>query len=199
MSWHKNKKSLVIKDRLPFLEYLLNQINYNCMLKTKNTLLLLALIFSMVSCNVMNCPTKESFLSSYDDFVKEIKTLNESEHKNWASYDERFKDFANRCYPDFREKMSKEEKKEFWSNTIKYYVNRYDGDLEKAYSEAKNTLSDEFNQDIEDLLNNSGDAFQLMKELFKDDLKKGLDGILDVLNELGSDLKESLDEVDQKK
>ena len=38
------------------------------------------------------------------------------------------------------------------------------------------------------------DVVKLMKDLFKDDLKKGVDSVLGVLNELGKEFKKALDE-----
>lgn len=158
---------------------------------------LLAFTILFTSCNLIYCPSKETFLTSYTDFVESVEAKRKKEDKDWRSSDIQFKEYADNCYQKYKDEMDLKEKKTFWAQTLKYYFNRHDGDLNAAYDDAKENLSDDFNKDLEELAKRADeDVVQLMKDLFKDDLKKGVDNVLEVLNELGEEFKKALEEKD---
>lgn len=149
------------------------------------------------SCNLMNCPDKDTFISSYLSFVEEVKSLNQKNNVSWEQTDAQFEDYVDRCYPAFKHQFSNEDAKKFWSSTVKYYYNRYNGDLSEAFDHAEKQFSEDFENDMQKYLDQiDDDAIGFFKEIFKDDIKKGVDGVLDFLNELGNEIKQ---EVDNKK
>lgn len=162
-------------------------------MKLLNTTLILCLLL-LSSCNLMHCPTKEAFIRSYSEFVQDVEQKRIDKATTWTSEDQQFKDYVDRCYQEFKSELTLEEKKTFWSKTLKYYYNRYEGNLTKAYDDAKANLSDDFNKDINEMIKNAdGDILEMVKDLFGKDLKKGIDGILDAINDFGEKLKEELE------
>ncbi len=156
--------------------------------------LVLVSIIIISSCNLMHCPNKESFLTSFEAFVDKAEKKRMDKADNWTSEDAEFKDYVDRCYQEFKNDLSIEEKKLFWTKTLKFYYNRYNGDLSDAYDDAKQNLSKDFNKDINEMLKDGDrDVLKMAKDLFGNDIKKGLDSVLDAINDLGDKLKEELE------
>jgi hypothetical protein len=164
-------------------------------MNTKSPIFILLITLLLTSCNVLHCPTKEAFLRSYGEFVTTVEIKRDNDNKDWTNVENDFKDYADRCYSEFKSDFTSEDKAQFWTNTIKYYLARFDGDINKAYNDAKSRHSDDFVDDLQDFLSSgNADVISMFKNLFKDDINKGVDDALDALQNLGENIKEALEE-----
>lgn len=161
---------------------------------TKTFFIALLSIIILHSCDVAKCITKDQFITSYSTFVDQVEEMRRSQKTDLSSTDEDFKAYMNSCYEQFRDKLTLEEKKTIWKKTLKYYYNRFGTDFKAARQHAKENFSDRYNQDLEEVLKNADkDIANLFKDLFKDDIGKTIDGVLDFLNDVGDQLKKELD------
>jgi hypothetical protein len=120
----------------------------------------------------------------------------EEEGKDLINTDKEFDSYSNEFYTKFRGEMNFAEKKEFWSNTLKYYVVRFDN-FGEAMKDAEDRFSDLASEDFEGFLNKSSDE---VKEIFKDklglQLKDGLGKLFYKANETKGTLKKEIDKLD---
>lgn len=161
----------------------------------KITLFAFILTSSFTSCLNLSCTSKSKFVQSYNSFIKDVEKLDE-EGKNLETTDKEFDSYSKECYTKFREEMTLKERKDFWSNTLKYYVMRY-GNLGDAMDDAESRFSAVASEDFNDFINSSG---QEIKKLFKDQLgpklKDGLDKLLNKAKEANEILKKEIDNLD---
>lgn len=111
------------------------------------TIILVSLL-QFYSCKPDPCATKEGFLQSFEAFQTDYEEVSAKMDTTLrAEYDDRFRGMVNTCYKKYKPEMSLEEKQEFWKKSLKYYMKRYDGEVDLDLSEA---LDDPFNQYIKD-------------------------------------------------
>lgn len=145
----------------------------------------------------MDCISKESFIESYSDFADEVEDYRRDKKDNWSNVDQRFENFVESCYQSHKDDLTIEEKTEFWKKTIKYYYNRYNGDLEEAFDDVETRFSEEAQDDLEEIFESENlEIKSLISDLFKEDLNNLLDTFLDKINEFGEKAKEKLDEIE---
>ena len=159
------------------------------------TFFILSLMTLISSCDYLHCPNKDAFLDSYETFVLKVEQKRLDGSNEWENEEKIFKDYANRCYDEYKSDFTSEDKSRFWTSTLKYYYNRFNGNINEAFKNAEQELSEDFKKDLNFMLENGDDEIiKIAKDLFSEDIKRGVDGVLEVLNDLGDKIKESLEE-----
>lgn len=120
---------------------MVNMRNYNGIL----------LIFSLLisSCYLGNCPNKADYLKGFTEFVDNIE---DEKVNSWEAQDKVFYQYMNECYRLYSKELTSAEKGKIWISAAKYYTIKYDGRINKAYSEAKEKLKPEIVSDFENFM-----------------------------------------------
>ncbi len=146
--------------------------------------------FFLCSCSLdTTCMSKESFLSNFDKFSKDLKENHELlEESDWMSIDQEFTNFVDNCYPKFKSDLSIEEKVSFFKNTLSYgyYKGSKDGSLDIDLKlDIEGELRDLSVQGKEELKN-------FIKKEFGADLETAIDDLIEGIKEIGEELKDWL-------
>ncbi len=160
------------------------------------TLLFGSLIF-LSSCKQESCATKESFLESFDEFLTEFQSNRESAELNEEEklvYEQQYKQLVNDCYKKFRAELSLKERQEFWKSSLRFILDRFDGEIDLNF---KDQMDDPFNQYVKDelvaVVKESGLSFLLsLQEVFKDDLPRLMDTFSKEFEQIGKGFLENL-------
>ena len=186
----RNCKLFLVVIKMYFSTILLN-ITSDMQLKFS----IISLVFLVSSCNYIHCPSKDAFLDSYETFVLKVEQKRLDKAKDWSADEKIFEDYADRCYEEYKYEFTIEDKSRFWTSTLKYYYNRYNGNLDEAFKNVTEKLSNDFEKDFNQILmNGDKEIMNMAKELFRDDIIKGVDDVLEVIIDVGEKIKESLEE-----
>jgi hypothetical protein len=111
---------------------------------------------------------------------------------DWASKDIKVRGFVNDCYPALKEKLTGEEKVDFWKKYIKYMFTRHGKSALKAIEkEDKNSMTEIYDEILESF--DDSDLQELFKDFFGDNIEKKVDELLNEVNKWGDQLKDWLD------
>lgn len=153
----------------------------------KGLLFLLITVFTISSCELVPCLTKDSFVSSSNDTYKKFKKNQEDFSDNdWEIMDAQHKTFLEDCYPKYQKELSDDELKDFWLKTTQYFVKRaYKGpDMNKE-------LKALYGKHFEKYMEKMGDRFaNKFKDLININVDNAIDKLFDMLGELGKELQE---------
>ena len=156
-------------------------------------LILLSVIVAFQSCNSDLCGfNAKHFLSTFDTFVEKIKDedLNYNDEK-WVKYDQKFTKMKEECYPKFEDKMTDEQKEEFWANSAKYYWLRYgSGFINQLLDEDSDVIENIF-ENLRDRWNESEEELdEVFKEVQREMENVDKDELEDLLRDIGKDVEE---------
>ncbi len=163
-------------------------------IKTKLIMRTFILIFALAllgtSCQFDTCGIdKEHFLGNFKQFIKTIEKEDlEYSSSEWEKHDEKFKKFVKECYPEYKDKLTSEEKSEYYSYSTKYYVLKYGRGFEKFMDEHGEELAEQVSQGIEDFIEISADNV----EEFINQLEESINE--EKIEEFFEQLEEAIDE-----
>jgi len=172
-------------------------------MKTIIKFLVLIIIFAY-SCNFDECSSKSSFISSYDDFIKEVsKNYQDYSKEDWTKSNERYKRFTRECYEKFEKDLTPEEEKEIFRNSLKYNFYRISSELPV---DLKSDKTKKFTKEVEQLFDKENDLNKAMEKIkenddFKkagDDLRKSLKHFEKGMQDLGKELNKIFNEKEEK-
>ncbi len=172
-------------------------------MKTIIKFLVLIIIFAY-SCNFDECSSKSSFISSYDDFIKEVsKNYQDYSKEDWTKSNERYKRFTGECYEKFEKDLTPEEEKEIFRNSLKYNFYRISSELPV---DLKSDKTKKFTKEVEQLFDKENDLNKAMEKIkenddFKkagDDLRKSLKHFEKGMQDLGKELNKIFNEKEEK-
>lgn len=179
-------------------------------------LLFVILVFSISACQLDPCRTKNVFIKSHKTFVeKSIEDSKEYSDEEWEEKDEQFERFVEECYEKYEDKLSKEEKKEFWIVSSRYFAHRFSSEwadhfldseelissfkyiFDEVTNETSTTLNEVFDEDFK---NSMEDLKKDLQEVFDEDFKNEIREIFDEdfkrdFKNSMEDLKEGLEEL----
>lgn len=165
------------------------------MYKSSRSILFLVLIsFSFVfteSCMDRFCSDLDHFMESFDDFSNDIKEHYESfEIADWKKLDKEYKEYVDKCYPQFKSEMSLEEKVSFLKNAFLYDVYREESgsapDIESLHTV-------DLGREVQELGSEAQEELEkFLKDNLGNELEKAVDDILDGLNQIGNEIKDWL-------
>lgn len=139
--------------------------------------LLLGSLCLFTGCKQEGCTNKEQFLDSFEVFLTDFTAAGESntlEEAEKLKYENQYKQLVNDCYKKFREDLSLKERQDFWTNSLRFILDRFEGAENLNFKEEMN---DPFNQYVKDelvsVVKDSGFSFLLsLQDVFKDDLPR---------------------------
>jgi len=139
------------------------------------------------------CFSKSYFISTYNGFMKDFEKNHENySSSDWESKDKKIKGFVDDCYPAMKEKMTGEEKIDFWKKYVKYMIVRHSRGAIKAIEKEDKDSDVDIYDEILDSLEDT-DVEELFKEFLGDDIEDAVDDVLKEINKWGDQLKEWLD------
>ncbi len=158
-----------------------------------NNLLLLFIGFSLmvISCKSDPCGSKDSFLEHFEAFTQEFESKKkDTDEETLQAYEDRYEEIVNTCYKKFKADLSTSEKQEFWKKSLRFYVDRYDGNFSTVLSKK---LDDPFNQYLKDelveLTKESGLSFFFsLQEIVKEELPKLMEVFSEEIEKFGQEL-----------
>lgn len=161
-----------------------------------NLFFLLIIGMTITSCNIDPCINKSFFIQQFESTTAEVFENHKSYNdKEWEKKDEKMDAYVGDCYVKFEEKLSSEEKKEFWVKYFKYKYYRHGKNVLKAIEEDAKTFSIEMDKELEELFDNpEQDVKLILRELYGEDLNETIDEFVKGIQNLGEKLKEWLNE-----
>lgn len=148
------------------------------------------------ACSVNPCFTKDQFVAGSQAFFNKVEKNHESySEKEWKDKDATMDQFVSECYEKFSEKMTEDEKEDFWIDYFKYKYYRHGKNVLRAIELDIEKYALEIDAELEDLFDNpEKDIKKILNELYGDDLNEAIDDFVDGINDLAKKLKEWLDE-----
>lgn len=162
------------------------------------------LVIFLFSCNLDECSSKGSFISSYDDFIKDVsKNYQDFTKEDWSKANEKYKKFTGDCYEKFEKDFTTEEEKEVFRNSLKYNFYRISSELPV---DLKNEKTKKFTKEVEQLFDEENDLNKALEKIkenddFKkagDDLRKSLRHFEKGMQDLGEELNKIFNEKEEK-
>jgi len=146
------------------------------------------------SCVIDPCPNKEKMIESMEQLVIDAaKKAPSGPVGNWSRMDGRFNKLVTECYDLHNEGLSISTKKEFWLNGIRYYKHRYGENWYEKLDDPDDILSKRLEAEIGDTIESSAEnVIDFIKEVYGDEIKEGIDEVVDELEKLGEELKNIL-------
>lgn len=162
----------------------------------KKFLFIAATLFVAASCTIDPCMTKGQFLNGYETFTDKISDKRQSySSSDWEGHDEQMDQFVDVCYKKFEEKLTDEEKKDFWIKYFKYKYNRHGRNVLKAIEKDAEQFTLEMDEEISKLFDNpEQDLKDVFKEVYGDDIEKAIDDFKRGIDDLSEKIKEWLKE-----
>lgn len=148
------------------------------------------------ACTIDPCMTKGQFINGYETFTEKVSENHEDySKKTWEEKDEQMDQFVDQCYQKFEEKLSDEEKKDFWVKYFKYKYDRHGRSVLKAIEADMREFEIEIDEQIEDLFDNpEEDLKDIFREVYGDDIEKALDDFKRGIEDISDKIKEWLEE-----
>lgn len=162
----------------------------------KGIFIAILITLGISSCNIDPCFTKSFFIQQYEKTTEEVfDNYKDYSDKDWEKKDEKMDVFVGQCYEQNEEKMTDEEKKDFWINYFKYKYYRHGRKVLSAIEADAKEFSIEIDEELEDLFDNpEEDVKKILNELYGDDINKAIDDFVKGINDIADKLKEWLDE-----
>lgn len=168
-------------------------------MKTGHHLFLLGFVaLSLLACKQEDgCTTKAGFLKSFDAFLVEFEEADKAgalTDESKQAFEDRYKGLINDCYKKFRPDLTLKERQDFWKQSMKFMIGRFDGSIDLNITDQ---MEDPFNQYLKDevvaVVRESGAGFLLsLQDLMKDDLPKLLETFSGEFEKLGREFLENL-------
>lgn len=148
----------------------------------------------LISCDFNPCPNKDKMIESMKQLVLDAsKKAPAGPGANWRSMDARFEKLVTECYDLYKLELSINDKKDYWLNGIRYYKHRYGENWYEKLDDPDDILSKRLEEEIGDTLESSAEnVIDFIKEVYGEDLKKGIDEVVDEIEKLGEELKNIL-------
>lgn len=143
----------------------------------------LAILF-LNSCSVDPCGNdKDQFLKNYYAFMEEVETADlKAKDDGWKAYDTKFKKYVEECYEVHEEALTGREERRFWTKTVRYYFNRYGGEVLAELGKEQGRLGEEIKAHLTD----AGDG---IKDLLRDvEININGEEIEALLEDFGNDI-----------
>jgi gas vesicle protein len=147
----------------------------------------LAFVTLFESCYLGQCPNKDSFIKSFDQFASKVSKLEES--KDLETYDKDFYAFMNDCYPLYMKELSTEDKKSIWVNALKYYMIKHEGRIDLALDEAKSKLDPKTKADFDAFIAEYPASFF---KNFEQTLSSGLKSLSEAMENFGKEIQPNI-------
>ena len=156
------------------------------------TLFLGVTLFS--SCVLDPCPTSDKMIESMQTLVLDASKKADSRAQvNWKSLDSRFQKLITDCYDLHKEQLSFNDKKEYWLDGIRYYKHRYGENWYEKLDDPNDLLSKRLEEEIGKTLESSAEnVVDFIKEVYGDEIKEGIDEVVNEIEKLGEELKNIL-------
>jgi hypothetical protein len=156
-----------------------------------NILVFLFGLSVLSNCVIDPCPNKEKMIESMDKLVLDASNKAPSgPGANWTSMDARFNKLVSDCYDLYKEELSINAKKDYWLNGIRYYKHRYGENWYEKLDDPNDILSIRLEKEIGETIESSAEnVIDFIKEVYGDDIKEGIDEVVDELEKLGEELK----------
>ena len=148
------------------------------------------------SCTIDPCMTKGQFINGYETFTDKISDKHDDYSKSdWEEHDEQMDQFVDVCYKKFEEKLTDEEKKDFWIKYFKYKYDRHGRNVLKAIEKDVENFTIEMDKELTNLFDNpEQDLKELFKEVYGDDIEQAIDDFKRGIDDLTDKIKEWLKE-----
>jgi hypothetical protein len=172
-------------------------------MKTIIKFLVLMIIFAY-SCNLDECSSKSSFISSYDDFIKEVsKSYQDYTEEDWNKANERYKKLTGECYEKFEKDFTSDEERKIFKNSLKYNFYRISSELPV---DLKSEKTKKFTHEVEQLFDKEKDLNKALEKIKEDDdfkkagdeLRKSLKHFEKGMQDLGKELNKIFNEKEEK-
>ena len=152
-------------------------------------------IFLMNACTIDPCLTKGQFVNGYNTFSDKVsENYKEFSAKDWESKDLQMDQFISSCYEKHGQKLTDEEKQDFWLKYFKYKYYRHGRKFLSAIEADVKEFSLDIEDELEDLFDNPEEDFKkILTELYGDDLENAIDDFVKGIGDLADKLKEWLD------
>ncbi len=156
-----------------------------------------ALIVIMASaCTIDPCLTKGQFLNAYNNFTDKVSDAHEDFSKQeWEEKDEEMDHFVDQCYQKYEDKLSDEEKKDFWIKYFKYKYDRHGRSVLRAIEADMREFGLEIDEELDQLFDNpEEDLKDIFREVYGDDIEKALDDFKRGIEDISEKIKAWLEE-----
>ena len=152
-------------------------------------------IFLFNACTLDPCLTKGQFVNGFNTFTEKVsEDHKEFSIKDWEAKDLRMDEFVGSCYEKHEEKLTDDEKQDFWLKYFKYKYYRHGRKFLSAIEADVEEFSLDIEDELEDLFDNPEEDFKrILNELYGDDLEKAIDDFVDGIGDLADKIKEWLD------
>ncbi|MBT8233274.1 MAG: hypothetical protein HKO66_01050 [Saprospiraceae bacterium] len=165
-------------------------------MKFSTFILALLSLSIIISCSPDPCYTKEQFLDTYNEFVKEVENKKEDiSDEEQLAYEKRFESIVESCYKKYRSSLTLKERQDFWKSAVKYYIAKEGEDLTLSISTKDDPFQEYVKEEIKDVIKDSSTTILgKLENMLSDSLPNVIDKLVEGFEEFGEDLKDVLEE-----
>ncbi len=160
--------------------------------------LLLGSALSFPSCSLLDeCGgSKDNFLKTFESFIDEAKQKDWHYADNdWKPYDDKLESYIENCYERFEEEMSATEIRDFWTQTVTFYVKRYDREFIDEFFDEKNEVSQSIRKHVKKFERDPERFFkEILREVSGGEVDELFRDLGKELENMGKQLQDWLDE-----